>query len=145
MTKMYKQSYSEYEFPKFVPSEYFKKAEDLKFLSFPEEAPPTRWRVCIDNPFPNCDKIYPIQQRKVAQILSDLKEDTNVKKVVIFGSSTTARCHIGSDVDFYVELEEKRKVRLSAFDFLYDLWTNYTVEPEMLSEINKKGVIVYER
>lgn len=30
-------------------------------------------------------------------------------------------------------------------DFLYDLWTNYTVDENMKKEIFKKGVVVYER
>lgn len=25
------------------------------------------WRVCIQDPFENCEKIYPIQQKKVKQ------------------------------------------------------------------------------
>ena len=30
-------------------------------------------------------------------------------------------------------------------DYKYDLWTNYSVDDGLLSEIKKKGVCVYER
>lgn len=57
----------------------------------------------------------------------------------------TERCHIYSDVDIYVELNYPEHLTFPAFDFVYDLWTNDTVDERMLEEIMKKGVVVYER
>lgn len=51
----------------------------------------------------------------------------------------------GSDVDFYVEVKEDKRIITDYLDFLYDLWTNYTVDENMKKEIFKKGVVVYER
>lgn len=57
----------------------------------------------------------------------------------------TERCHIDSDVDIYVELNYPEHLTFPAVDFVYDLWTNDTVDERMLEEIMKKGVVVYER
>ena len=104
------------------------------------------WRVCIQDPFDNCEKIYPIQQKKVQQMISNLKDDTNVEKIIVFGSSVQDTCHTGSDVDFYIVLKQDRKIIFKeTLSFIYDIWTNYTVDSRMYEEIKKKGVTVYER
>lgn len=104
------------------------------------------WKVCIPDPFDNCEKIYPIQQKKVQQMISNLKDDTNVEKIIVFGSSVQDTCHTGSDVDFYIVLKQDRKIIFKeTLSFIYDIWTNYTVDSRMYEEIKKKGVTVYER
>ena len=104
----------------------------------------TRWRICIDEPFLNCERIYPIQQKKVKELLDDVTRDPSVKKVVVFGSSVTERCHQGSDVDLYIELDEARNPVTEVHDFPFDVWTNQTVDDQLLKEITSKGVVVYE-
>lgn len=102
------------------------------------------WMICIDNPFINTDKIYPIQQRKVKELIDDISLNNKINKIIIFGSSITDRCHIGSDVDIYVESDNKKIKLEKQYDFEYDLWTNNTVDEKLKKEINKKGVVVYE-
>ena len=103
------------------------------------------WKVCINNPFMNTNKIYPIQQRKVRELINDItKNNKDIKKIVIFGSSINDKCHIGSDVDIYVESDSKQIKINEQHDFEYDLWTNYSVDERLKKEIEKKGVIVYE-
>lgn len=105
----------------------------------------TKYKVCIEKPFKNIEMIYPIQQRKVKAIIDDLKKDKQVLKIIVFGSSTTDRCHIGSDVDIYFESMNSETKLNKVYDFEYDLWNNNTVDERLKNEINKKGVIVYER
>lgn len=95
--------------------------------------------------FLRCEQIHPLQQRKVSAFVDHVKEKLFVKKAVIFGSSVTDACHVGSDVDIYLELSDNQEAITKYFPFIYDLWTNYTVSEPMLSEIQKKGVVVYER
>lgn len=114
---------------------------DASRFAIPEK---TRWRICIDEPFLNCERIYPIQQWKVKELLDDVTRDSAVKKVVVFGSSVTQRCHQGSDVDVYIELDENRNPISQAHDFPYDLWTNHSADARLLDEIARKGVTVYE-
>lgn len=103
----------------------------------------TKWKVCIDDPFMNCEKVYPIQQRKVRELLDDILDDGSVKEVIVFGSSVTERCHIGSDVDIYVSLESEKSPITKAHDFAFDLWTDSMVDERLMKEINEKGVKVY--
>lgn len=119
-----------------VPLFYKRKTADQK----------KEWRVCIQDPFKNCEKIYPIQQKKVKQMINNIKEDSNVEKIVVFGSSVQDTCHMGSDVDFYIVLKQDQKITFKeTLSFMYDIWTNYTVDSRMYEEITKKGVTVYER
>ena len=76
----------------------------------------------------------------------NIKEDSNVEKIVVFGSSVQDTCHMGSDVDFYIVLKQDQKITFKeTLSFMYDIWTNYTVDSRMYEEITKKGVTVYER
>ena len=104
----------------------------------------TSWMICIDNPFLNVEKIYPIQQKKVKELIEDISLNNKIKKIIIFGSSVTDKCHIGSDVDIYVESEQEKIKTEKQHNFEYDLWTNKTADERLKKEINKKGVIVYE-
>ena len=106
-----------------------------------------KFDVVIDKSFKNVEHIHPLQQWKVAELIDDFKENPNILKLIIFGSSVTEACHAGSDVDFYVELlEDKKVMRKGIFhDFLYDQWTNFTTGEKLMDEIRKKGVVVYER
>ena len=101
------------------------------------------WKICVEEPFMNCQKIYPIRQKKVKSIIEHVKRNPNIKSVVIFGSSVTSKCHVGSDVDLYIEMEKEEKPFTEGFQFVYDLWTNYTVDERLYHEIENKGVLVY--
>lgn len=103
----------------------------------------TRWRICIDDPFQNCDRIHPLQQRKVRELLDDIARNPSVKRVVVFGSSVTQRCHIGSDVDVYVEAEADGALMTKPHGFAVDLWTPATVDERLKEEIERTGVTVY--
>ena len=84
--------------------------------------------------------------RGLGDVYKRQKEDSNVEKIVVFGSSVQDTCHMGSDVDFYIVLKQDQKITFKeTLSFMYDIWTNYTVDSRMYEEITKKGVTVYER
>lgn len=103
------------------------------------------WKVCVKKPFLNCQRIYPIQQEKVQSLVKNVALNPNVIRVIIFGSSTTNRCHIKSDVDVYIVMKTNEYPFTRAFDFTCDVWTNYTADDKLKNEIKNGGVIVYER
>lgn len=104
-----------------------------------------KWKICIDNPFMNCEYVHPLQQKRVAELVEHLKNDNNVNAIVIFGSSVTSRCHTESDVDIYCDITEKKRVINKYLDFPYDLFTNISISNEFLSEIMNTGVMVYQK
>jgi len=92
----------------------------------------------------NCEKIYPLQQKSIQKIVDSLKDNNNIKKIIIFGSSVTTKCHINSDIDIYLELKENKKINFPFVERAYDYWNNFTVNDLLMKEIQDKGVIVYE-
>lgn len=103
------------------------------------------WKVFSD-PFMNDSKIFPTQQKDVKKIIDAYSKDSNVTKLIIFGSSVTSACNPWSDIDLYAELiENKNLPNVGLQDVALDAWTNYTVDSALMQEINKKGVVVYER
>ena len=108
--------------------------------SIPEK---TRWRICIDRPFANCNRVHPLQQRKVRELLDDITANASVESVILFGSSVTQRCHVGSDVDLYVKTEDEGCLVSRPHDFPFDLWTPRTADDGLKHEIEKTGVTVY--
>jgi len=37
-------------------------------------------KICIDNPFMNCEKIYSLQQKSVQKMVDSFKNNNNIKK-----------------------------------------------------------------
>lgn len=104
-----------------------------------------KYHICINQPFKNCERIFPNQQKYIKEILDSLQQDSNIKKVIVFGSSLKPTCHIDSDIDIYLELIKKEKVNFPYINKPYDYWNNFTVDQNLKNEISKTGVIVYER
>ena len=101
-----------------------------------------KWKICINNPFQNCDRIYPIQQERVKRLLDSILMTPGVSRVIVFGSSTTSRCRMESDVDIYVE-GGCQKPKPVIYDFSYDLWTDMDVDERLYNEIVETGVVIY--
>lgn len=105
--------------------------------------PKTTFKV-ITKHFLNAERIHPIMQKDIFSIIEDLKKDSNVVRIIIFGSSVTSFVKSESDIDVYIELKENKIVERTLIDHPADYWTNFTVTENMLDEIKAKGVIVYE-
>ncbi len=104
------------------------------------------WKICIDRPFMNCRHIFPIQQHKVREIIDNLSQNDDVREIRIFGSSVRWSCHPGSDVDVYVVMNtDVNLYKAGVFGYDVDLWTNFTADTHLKEEIERTGVIVYER
>lgn len=107
--------------------------------------PQNVFKICTKRKFKNIEHVHPIQQARIQKIIDALKEYESVQKIVVFGSSVTHKCTYESDIDLYVELSKEEHVKSYSVDCPVDFWTNFTVAPEMLPEIQSKGVVVYDR
>lgn len=58
---------------------------------------------CSAVKFKNCEYIHPLKQIEVQLIVNMLSKHECVKKIIVFGSAVSMRCHSGSDLDIYVE------------------------------------------
>lgn len=94
--------------------------------------------------FKNIIYIHPSQQKRVFNIINELKNYKEVKKIIIFGSSISYKCNEDSDIDMYVELSKDINVKTYNVDCPVDYWDNYNVDPDMFKHIKAKGVLVYD-
>lgn len=60
-------------------------------------------QVVNENAFKNVNRIHPLKQKMVAQIVDHAKKDISVRRVIIFGSSTRYDCDITSDLDICID------------------------------------------
>ncbi|WP_037325540.1 nucleotidyltransferase family protein [Anaerovibrio sp. RM50] len=103
------------------------------------------WKA-VTTPFMNIEKINPLHQEAVRKMVDLCKEDPNIKKAVVFGSSVRDDCRPDSDIDIYFEfVGEKTKWPALGEMIVWDKWDNYTVDRRMAYEIGRTGVVVYER
>lgn len=102
------------------------------------------WRVVCEKPFKNCEHIFPTQQNDVSNLIDLQKDDSNVEKIIIFGSSVTSACNPWSDIDVYMQVKEPvNRIKKPKCVVPFDIWTNYDVDDRLLAEIMEKGVVVY--
>ena len=103
------------------------------------------WKT-FDDSYSNAKLIFPTKQREVGKIIAICKEDPNIKRITVFGSSVTSACNPWSDIDVYFELERPvANLPVFGLESAVDKWDNYNVSDELLMEIQKRGVVVYER
>lgn len=97
--------------------------------------------------FLNPNSIYPAAQRRVEKVIDSIRDNPNVLKIYVFGSSLTRQWTIYSDLDFYLVLKEnQKKILQKPLTFDYDMLTNFNVDKDFLEkQILNKGELVYER
>ena len=97
-------------------------------------------------PFRNIERIFPTKQEAVSRMVDLCKTMPNIKRITIFGSAVTAGCNPWSDIDIYFETDTPLQTYPVVLgDDVFDNWSNFTAEGELLEEIKKKGIVVYER
>lgn len=99
---------------------------------------------------PRIREVYPTKQNAVARRIRAAIATGKVTKIVIFGSCITSLCHRFSDIDMYCELterltEEEMSEVVTADEYDTDIVTNFMVDESLMREINKKGIVFYER
>lgn len=105
------------------------------------------WNIYTNEPYLNAAFIFPTKQREVGVLVKYAEADSNVLKMVIFGSSVTSACNPWSDIDVYYLLKEDKEHYSPVTKSAIDEWTNFSIskEEKLYDEIKKKGVMVYDR
>lgn len=103
--------------------------------------------LAVTKPFKNINLIFPTKQKDVRKMIEVCKKDKNIRKIIIFGSSTTSLCTPWSDIDIYFEFKKEPNSYPStgSNNAVFDKWDNFTVDDRLLDEIKKTGVVVFER
>lgn len=98
--------------------------------------------------FVNAQYIHPLKQVLVQSYVECFKQDSNIKAVIIFGSSVEFRCSSYSDLDICIERYDKEKSfrnypeeYLEETDIVY--WDS--IGDRLRKEIGQKGIVVWDR
>ena len=63
-------------------------------------------KIVSEDSFLNVNRVHPIKQKQVKQIVEAARNDEYVKKIIIFGSSIRYDCDITSDLDICIDWKE---------------------------------------
>lgn len=97
--------------------------------------------------FKNANRVHPLMQSKVEQLVQTISKDKNVRRIVLYGSSLEFRCNSNSDIDLYIEKDDKDKKLepLPVLDCEVDIVTNLPLDSRLYQEIDRKGLLLFER
>ncbi len=97
--------------------------------------------------FKNANRVHPLMQTRVEKLIHTLSKDENIRRIVLYGSSLEFRCNSSSDIDLYIEKDNKDK-KLNFFpelDCEVDIITNLPPTSRLYQEIDRKGLLLFER
>ena len=110
--------------------------------------------VIVNNDNYQVSRIHPLKQSIINEIYDIVSNDSRIKKVYLFGSSTTIRCNRSSDVDLAIELNiDDNETKNQISETIQNI-TNYNCDVLWLNNINKettifknieKGIVLYEQ
>lgn len=100
----------------------------------------------------NIRRIYPLKQKQVAQIYDHVKDSDIVRKVIIFGSAVTPKCHIDSDLDICVDADVSDGMKVydlqrqigDICDWNCDILMYSNIGRRLKDTIDREGVVIYE-
>lgn len=105
------------------------------------------YNITEDDIFYNIDRIHPLMQKPVSELVRYCSKVPGVRCVVIFGSSVTDHCNSYSDLDAYVGGVKIRALRdfEPSIPIAMDLFADDNISPTsaLAKEIERTGVIVY--
>ncbi len=97
--------------------------------------------------------VFPSKQRAVSQLLALLENDERIRRIIIFGSAVTRNCGIDSDIDVAIDaditsdefLEIAHTIYIGVNSDVDVIHLNSTKSELLKNEINRKGVVLYEK
>lgn len=112
----------------------------------------TRFPIVVKTDCKNIYRVYPLKQRVVAQLYHIGKEYSEIKRIYIFGSSVTSRCHIDSDIDICVDADVSDGMKIfeiqskigEACGWNCDIIMYSNLGDRLKETIHKEGVVIYE-
>lgn len=111
-----------------------------------------RFPLVVSSECQNIRCIYPLKQKQVAQIYDEVKKSDIVRRAIVFGSSVTGKCHIGSDLDICIDADvsdgmkvyELQKIIGTICDWNCDILMYSNLGSRLKKTIDAEGVVIYE-
>ena len=106
------------------------------------------FEILSDFHYENVNRIHPLKQRDVFELINAVKNDSHITGVIVFGSAIRFDCHSMSDLDVLIIRDDtllKIDASLSEVRSELDINFNTKLGNRLKAEISKTGVIVYRR
>lgn len=111
-----------------------------------------RWKFpvrCAAVTFKHCVYIHPLKQEDIQVLVNQAKEDSNIVRLIVFGSSVSIECRPWSDIDLYVETLSPDKPELDTYCLRTES-VDILTQPLDFSfgvgySIARDGIVIYER
>ena len=111
-----------------------------------------RFPITVDTTCKNIDRIYPLKQRQVSEICRRAEGFPIIRRIIVFGSSTTPKCHIDSDLDLCIDADvsdgmkvfEMQKAIGETCGWNCDIIMYSSMGGALRETVRKEGVVVYE-
>jgi predicted nucleotidyltransferase len=96
--------------------------------------------------FTHCNRVHPLMQERVQTILEVLSDDSNIHRIVLYGSSLEFRCSSNSDIDLYIEKYDKNQPlkKEPTVDCELDIMMDLDHSSRLYEEIDRTGLVLYE-
>ena len=93
-----------------------------------------------------------MKQKQVAAIYDRARDFDIIRKIIIFGSSVTAKCNIDSDLDMCIDADtsnglkvyEMQKAFGEVCDWNCDILMYQNIGPKLRDTVQREGVVIYE-
>lgn len=97
--------------------------------------------------FPKANRIHPLMQHRIEKLIQELSKDSNIRQIVLFGSSLEFRCSSSSDIDLYIEKydPQKKLEHVPELDCELDIITNLPPDNKLYQQIDQTGLLLFER
>lgn len=97
--------------------------------------------------FQNANRVHPLMQGRMEKLIRELEKDTNIRRLILYGSSLEFRCDSASDIDLYIEKcdPEKKLNDLPELDCEIDIITNLPPDSRLYQKIEQTGLLLFER
>lgn len=113
----------------------------------------TKFPVTVNSECQNLNRIYPLKQKTASAIYGIVSRYPEVKRATVFGSSVTAKCHIDSDMDICIDVDQADGARMFSLekeigdscDWNCDILIYHLLGNSMKKTIDQEGVNIYER
>ncbi len=106
------------------------------------------FEILSDFQYENVNRIHPLKQRDVFELIKAVENDSHIIGIIVFGSAIRFDCHSMSDLDVLIIRDDsllKIDASLSEVRSELDIIFHSKLGSRLKTEISKTGVIVYRR
>lgn len=108
--------------------------------------------VVVSSECPNICNIHPLKQEQVSLIFRQVASNEIVRRLIVFGSAVTGKCHVGSDLDICIDADVSDGIKVYELqkkigeicNWNCDILIYSCIGNRLRNTIDAEGVVVFE-